>query len=130
MVVNGTKDPVRVFSAGVDRERPLAHCERFLRESQSEQWRAPTLGEAKAAVVVNATSGVAEGNAVQVFANGDAKRQLDVQPQSMLCFVDFGVLGNPVIWTKTLSSARCSNSWEILEREIQWVLKDVALVYD
>ena len=53
---------------------------------------APTLCEAKVAVVVNATSGAAEGNAVQVFANGDAKRQLNVQPQSMLCFVDFGVL--------------------------------------
>jgi len=26
------------------------------------------------------------------FANRDAKRQLNVQPQSMLCFVDFGVL--------------------------------------
>ena len=53
---------------------------------------APALGEAKVAVIVNATFGVADGNAVQVFANDDAKRQLDVQPQLMLCFVDFGVL--------------------------------------
>ena len=53
---------------------------------------APTLGEAKVAVVVDATSGVADGNAVQVFANGDAKRQLDVQPQLVLFLVDFGVL--------------------------------------
>ena len=32
---------------------------------------APTVGEAKVALVVNATSGGADGNAVQIFANGD-----------------------------------------------------------
>jgi hypothetical protein len=53
---------------------------------------APTLGETKVAVVVNATSGAAEGNAVQVFTNGNAERQLDVQPQLVLCFIDFGIL--------------------------------------
>ena len=53
---------------------------------------APTVGEAKVAVVVHATSGVADGNAVQVFANRDAKRQLNVQPQLMLRFADFGEL--------------------------------------
>jgi hypothetical protein len=42
-------------------------------------------------VVVNATSG-ADWNSVQVFANRDAKRQLNVQPQLMLRFVDFGEL--------------------------------------
>src|SRR5271157_2544172 len=33
-----------------------------------------------------------EKNMKTRFANRDAKRQLNVQPQSMLCFVDFGVL--------------------------------------
>ena len=53
---------------------------------------APSQPLAKPKVVVNATLGAADGNAVQVFTNGNAKRQLDVQPKFVLCYVDFGVL--------------------------------------
>ena len=52
----------------------------------------PTVRETEVAVVADAALSVAEGDTVQVFTNDDAKRQLNVQPEFVLCRVNFGVL--------------------------------------